>query len=82
MTIEYNESQKKFNAKIGDTVHVFRTATDYESGWGTFWDYKMDEAVGKKGKVIDIKNSIGIHIKIHGIVVNYWYPYFVLRLVR
>lgn len=82
MTDEYNESQKKFNTKRGDTVHVFRTATSYESGWGTFWDSRMDEAVGKKGKVIDIQGDIGIHIKIPGMVVNYWYPYFVLRLVR
>lgn len=82
MTIEYNESQEKFNAKIGDTVHVFRTATNFESGWGTFWSRRMDEAVGKKGKVIDIQYDIGIHIKIPGMDENYWYPYFVLRLVR
>lgn len=76
----YLEGQDKFGAKKGDTVFIFRKAKTGEAGWGTFWDTRMDETVGKKGQVIDIQSYVGIHIRIPGIQVNYWYPYFVLRL--
>jgi hypothetical protein len=88
MPDNYKENQDKFKARVGDRVTILYRARDHEAGWGTTWSSHMDRTVGQTGTVINIKEDVGIAIKPdnepnccfgRGF---WWYPYFVLSLVR
>lgn len=77
----YLSRHKKFNAKIGDIVTIFRTAEDYEDGWYNSWSPPMSNTVGKIGKIIDDCNEYGFRLAVEG-VRTFVYPYFVLTIVK
>jgi len=73
----YTKLQECCGIKIGDTIKVLRKAKDKESGWGTCWDYLMDEAIGKELVVKFINPNSGFLLED-----NFWYPWFVLEKVK
>ena len=51
--MNYIESSKRFSAKIGDKVTVFRKARGRERGWQNCWVDEMNDRIGQTGIVID-----------------------------
>ena len=77
---KYIEGQKHCGIGVGDTVRVVRAAEDYEGGWKYLWfSYKncVDEFVVQ---AIDHQGGGMEHITDGG--VHWWYPYFVLEIVK
>ena len=72
----YEELQEQSGLKIGDMVVVTRKVSMHEAGWNNSWEYIMDDMVGNKSIIIDIR-SCGILLED-----SYSYPYFVLKRVE
>ena len=79
----YRKMQEKLGARKGDKVFIFRTATDFESGWQNSWPPDMDMAVNHYGIVeSDHNTECGIRIMVPEVGCSVCYPYFVLRIIR
>ena len=79
----YKEMQKKFEAKVGDKVYIFKTAERYENGWQNSWVAEMNLAVGHYGIVKGRSDLHGIFVDVPEVAERpLQYPYFVLRIKR
>lgn len=68
---------EKHGVTVGTMLLVYRSARDYEQGWGMAWlEGGMDEAVGRVCPVMDIHPSDGIRLR--GAGRHCCYPFFVL----
>ena len=73
----YKLLQAQLDWNVGDTVKVLRKARDNELGWPIVWNARMDEQVGEIGKITHIHATNGFKIDN-----KFWYPFYVLDLVR
>lgn len=74
----YAECQALAGLNVGDTVKVLRTAKYGEGGWYTAWNAgAMNGFVGQEKKVVEICPRKGLRLE-----GGYWFPWFVLELVR
>lgn len=83
--LSYKERQEKWIAenhiKEDDEVQIIRKADSEEDGWGSRWNPKMDDAVGKVGRVYLCTKVHGIEVDVPNIGL-FFYPYFVLKKVE
>lgn len=83
---DYYRHQKSFDVKVGDTVTVFGKPACIED-WPCPWVPEMNQAIGKSGIVLQVKES-GILVKIPGISGSiyqkgaWYYPYTALNIIR
>jgi len=75
----YAVLQEATGIKPGDKVKVLRKAEDFELGWTTYWDPKMNAAVGNIYEVY-VMGKYGIKLKFLNNC--YWFPWFVLKVIE
>lgn len=83
----YIRNEKRFKARVGDRVFIFRKAKNYEYGWQTIWVDSMDQMVGKHGTIIEAgdKYGNGIIIEVDELPKNKnqaYFPYTCLNIIR
>lgn len=74
----YAELQAESGLKVGDWVKVTRAAKSYENGWGTVWNPKMNDCIGKVFQIGYISNFQGISSTDGGFI----FPFFVLEKIE
>jgi len=77
---DYLTAHKACGIKEGDWIKVTRKAESGEKGWCIFWNPKMDECVGRIGKVEKDYDKDGFEV--HFVNESWVFPYFVLEKVE
>jgi hypothetical protein len=70
---------KENNVKVGTRVHITREFSSEDLSHNCLWNGAMDDTVGREGTVTNIGGkSIGVNVEES----SWWYPYFVLEVIK
>ena len=78
---------KENNVKVGTKVRIIRSFVTYEDGCTVWWASDMNNTIGKEGTITNIDHNgvgfrVGFRVSITGAYCGYWYPYFVLEVIK
>ena len=71
--------QEASGIKVGDTVQVIKKARSHEGGWRYAWFSAMDDII--EFVVLEINSDGGMWMET-GSGMRWWFPYFVLEIVK
>jgi hypothetical protein len=78
----YIRFQEKFKAELGDHVKILCEAHDGEAGWQNIWTGTITRTVGHTGIILGSSKTGGIKVEVPVIKDYFYYPYFVLQIMR